>query len=45
MNDRTGSINIHEGGCIGTMGMHGKAITASTIMDIAGTWCNQFGKE
>ena len=38
MNDRTQGIK-------GTMGMHGEAITASSIMAIARTWCNQFGKE
>ena len=25
--------------------MHGKAMTASIIMDISGTWCNKFGKK
>ena len=28
-----------------TIGAHGKAMTASSIMDIARTWCNEFGKE
>ena len=36
MNDRTGDINIHEGGGIGAMGAHGEAMTASFIMDITG---------
>ena len=27
------------------MGAHGEDMTASSIMDIAGTWCNQFGDE
>ena len=29
----------------GTVGAHGKAVTASNIIDIAGTWCNKFGKK
>ena len=39
-NDRTGGINIHEGSSIGTMGGHGDATTAISIVDIA-----MFGKE
>ena len=27
------------------MSAHGEAMTASSIIDIARTWCNQFGKE
>ena len=40
MDDKMGGINIHEGGIIGTMGDHDEAMTASSIMDVAGTWCN-----
>ena len=29
----------------GTVDAHGMAMTASSIMDIAGTWCKKFGKE
>ena len=45
MNDKTAYINIHEDGSIGTMGMHGEAMTGSSIMGITRVWCNQFGKE
>ena len=45
MNDRSRGINIHEGSDICTMGMHGETTMANSIMDIAGTWCNQFGKK
>ena len=27
------------------MGAYGKAMTANSIIDIAGTWCNKFDKE
>ena len=37
MNDRCRGSNIHEGSGTGTIGAHGKAMTASIIMDIAGT--------
>ena len=43
--DRCGGSNICEGSGAGTIDTHGKAMTASSIMDIAGTWCNKFGKE
>ena len=36
-NNRCGGINIHEGSGTGTIDAHGKAMTASSIMDIAGT--------
>ena len=45
MNDETGGINVHEGGNVGTMGTHSEATTASSIIDIARTWCNQFGED
>ena len=45
MNDRHGGSNLCEGSGTGTIGAHGKAMTASNIMDIAGTWCNKFDKE
>ena len=44
-NDRCRASNIQEGSGTGTMGTHGQAMTASSILDIAGTWCNKFGKE
>ena len=44
-NDRTKDINIHEGGGIGTMDMHGETMTASSSIDSARTWYNQFCKE
>ena len=44
-NNRHGNSNIHEGSGTGIIGAHGKAMTASSIMDIAGTWCNKFGEE
>ena len=37
MNKRDGGSNIHKGSGPGTLGTHGKAMTASSIMDIAGT--------
>ena len=37
--------NIHEGSDAGTIGAHGEAMTASSIMNISGTWCNKFCKE
>ena len=45
MNYRCGGNNIHEGCGAGTVGAHGKVMTASSIMDIAGTWFNKFGEE
>ena len=42
-NDRCGASNLHEGSGAGTIGAHGEAMTASSIMDIAQTWCNKFG--
>ena len=45
MNDRCKGSNIHEGSGADTMGAHGKTMTSSSIMDIARTWCNKFGKE
>ena len=44
-NDRHGKGNLHKGIGTGTIGAHCKAMTASSIMDIAGTWCNKFGEE
>ena len=44
-NDRCRGSNIHEDSGTGTVGAHGGAMTASSIMDITGTWCNKFGKE
>ena len=44
-NNRHGGSNIHEGSGAGTIGPHGKSMTASSIMDIAGTLCNKFVKE
>ena len=47
-NDRCVGSNIHEGSGIGTVctiGAHGDAMTAHSIMDITGTWCNKFGEE
>ena len=44
-NDRTKCTNIHKGSVIDTMCAHGEAMTASSIMDIPGTWCNKFSKE
>ena len=44
-NGRTRVIYIHEGGSIGNVGEHGEIMTASSIMDITRTWCNQFVKE
>ena len=37
--------NIHKGSDAGTVDAHGKAMTASNIVDIAGTWCNKFCQE
>ena len=34
-NDRSRGNNIHEGSGTGTVGAHGEAMTASSIMDIA----------
>ena len=44
-NDRHGGSNIHEGNGTGTIGLHGEAMTDSSIMDITGNWCNKFGKK
>ena len=44
-NDRSGGSSIREGSGIGTMGAHGKAMVASSIMGTVRTWCNKFGKE
>ena len=44
-NGRHGGSNIHEGSGTGTIGVHGEAMAASSIMEIAGTWCNKFGKD
>ena len=44
-NDSHGASKKHEGSSTGTIGAHGMAMTASSIMDIAGTLCNKFGKE
>ena len=41
-NNRCRGSNIHEGSGTGTIGAHGGAMTASSIMDITGTWCNKF---
>ena len=43
--NRCRGSNILKGSGAGTTGAHGEAMTASNIMDIAGTWCNKFGKE
>ena len=45
MNDRCKGNNIHEDSGADTVHAHGNAMTASSIMDIARTWCNKFGKE
>ena len=45
MNHRHGGSNLCEGSGTGTIGAHYKAMTARSIMDIAVTWCNMFGKE
>ena len=45
MNDRHGGSKIHEGNGTDTVGAYGEAMTASSIMDIAGTSCNKFGEE
>ena len=45
VNDRCRGSNIHEDSGTGTLGAHGEATTASSIMDTAATWCNTFGKE
>ena len=45
MNDRIRCINIHENGGTGAVGMHGDAMTDSSIKNDTGTWCNQFGKD
>ena len=44
-NDRCGGSNICGGSGTSTVGAHSEAMTASSIIDIAGTWCNKFGKE
>ena len=44
-NDKIRISNIHGGSGTGTVGAHGKAMTASSIMDIVGTWCNKIGEE
>ena len=44
-NDRSSGGNTHEGSGTDTIGAHGEAMTASRIMDIARTWCIQFGKK
>ena len=43
-NSRCRGSNIHEGIGAGTIGAHSKAMTASRILVIAGTWCNKFVK-
>ena len=45
MNDRFEGSNICKVSGIGIIDAHGGAMTASSIMDIAGTLCNKFGKE
>ena len=45
MSDRCKGSNIHEGSDAGTTGAHSKTMTASSIINIAGTWCNKFGKQ
>ena len=45
MNNRIRGSNIHEGSGTGIIGAHGEVMTASSIMDVARTWCNKFGKE
>ena len=45
MNDRGEGNKLHDGSGTGTMGAHGKVMTASSIMDIARIWCIKFGKE
>ena len=45
MNDRHGGSNMHKGRGTCPVGAHYKTMTASSIMDIAGTWCNKFCKE
>ena len=44
-NERCRGSNMCKGNGAGTIGAHDRVITASSIMDIAGTWCNTFGKE
>ena len=44
-NDRHGHSNTHKGNGGGTIGAYGKDMSASSIMDISGTWCNKFDKE
>ena len=39
-----GSI-ICQGSGAGTLDANGKAMTASSTMDIVKTWCNKFGEE
>ena len=38
MNDRHGGSNIHKDSSTGIVCAYGKAMTADSIMDIAGTW-------
>ena len=45
LNDRVRGSNIHQGSGTGTIGEHGDAMTARSIMDTAGTWCNKFSEE
>ena len=42
--DKTGATNGRQGGTVGTMGTHGKAQTPESVLDLPGTWCDQFGK-
>ena len=44
-NNRSRGSNIDEVSAAGTMCAHDEAITASSKMDIARTWCNQFGEK
>ena len=45
MNNRHGGSNTCKGSGKGTIGAHCEVMTASSIMDISGSWCNMFGKE
>ena len=45
INDRHGGSNICKGSGADTIVAHGETMTASNIIDIAGIWCINFGKE
>ena len=45
MNNRHGGSNICKDSGKGTVGAYGEAMSASSIMNIAGTLCNKFEEQ